>query len=427
MTIARPLSDPPNPRTRLASAPPVALSSASPVRLSAAARQVADNVDHVPIRGLRGPAGCGKSFALAARAARLAAVGKRVLVLSFNMTLAARLRRLVEERCEELDADVDGVTCTNFHSWCASVVDDAARSGITVDEPDRGTWPEKIVQRAESAFVAGHHRPFDAVLVDEGQDFTPQWWDLLRRHAVVPGGEMLLAIDPTVDLYRQASWDDPAQLDAAGFAEPWIEMDGCYRMAPELVESTNRFAMSFLGGDAVVPVVPHDQVDVVGHIASAARSWVNIDRVADLGTAIGREVVRLLDDHESLSPADIVYICEYHHDGLAAAAAIEAAGFPVHHVYSRNPDERHQRKREFDPRSPAVKGCTVHSFKGWEIPAVVLGIGMEDRSRRLAYASMTRVSSTTGVAESALVVVNADPRIADFGASFELAMPQLEH
>ena len=61
----------------------------------------------------------------------------------------------------------------------------------------------------------------------------------------------------------------------------------------------------------------------------------------------------------------------------------------------------------------------MHSFKGWESPAVVLGIGMEERSRRLAYGSMTRVSSTRGTQASYLAVVNADPRLAEFGDVFE--------
>jgi len=68
-----------------------------------------------------------------------------------------------------------------------------------------------------------------------------------------------------------------------------------------------------------------------------------------------------------------------------------------------------------------VKGCTVHSYKGWDSPAVVVGVGMEERSRRLAYASMTRVSSTaSGRDTSYLVVVNVDPRMADFQPTFEL-------
>ena len=124
---------------------------------------------------------------------------------------------------------------------------------------------------------------------------------------------------------------------------------------------------------------------------------------------------------KDLAPRDIVFLCEYHHDGLAAAEAIEEAGYPVHHVYSRDPDERHRSKGRFWPDADAVKGCTVHSYKGWDSPAVVVGVAMEERSRRLAYASMTRVSSTApGCDTSYLAVVNADPRMADFQPTFEL-------
>lgn len=391
----------------------------SPVRLSRTAGLVAQNAQQAHIRGLRGPAGCGKSFALTARAARLAAVGKRVLLLSFNQTLAHRLRDLVEQRCAESSADPSFVTCTNFHTFCATVVDDAVASGFDVPEPARGTWPVKIVQRTVAAFDAGYHRSFDAVFVDEGQDFTIEWWNLLRHNVVKPDGEMLLSFDPTADLYGKQTWNDAQQLDAAGFDEPWVEMSAAYRMAPEIVESTNLFAESCLADAGPVPEVPDDQVAVVGHVSRAVRRWRNVERVADLGIVIGDEVVRLLSERPDLSPRDIVFLCEYHHDGIAAAAAIEAAGFPVHHVYSRDPDERHQRRRDFSPDADGVKGCTVHSFKGWESPAVVLGIGMEQRSRRLAYASMTRVSSTSGSEFSYLVVVNADPRLADFRPTFE--------
>ena len=170
----------------------------------------------------------------------------------------------------------------------------------------------------------------------------------------------------------------------------------------------------------LVPEVADDQGVVVGHVSEAVRSWRTVERVADLGVAVGREVVRLLRENPELAPRDVVYLCEYHHDGLAAAQEIEAAGHSVHHVYSRDPDERHRSKGRFWPDADAVKGCTVHSFKGWDSPAVVVGIAMEERSRRLAYASMTRVSSTAGAEMSYLSVVNADPRMADFQPTFEL-------
>lgn len=395
----------------------------TPVRLSGDARMVVANPRASRIRGVTGPAGSGKSFALTARAARLAAEGRTVLVLCFNSTLANRLRQLVVERCAEAGADPTLVSCSSFHQFCASVVAGAARVGIEAEEPERGTWPVKVVAKAEGVLEAGFDCRFDAVLVDEGQDFNVAWWNMLRERVVRPGGEMLLSTDPSVDLYGKQTWAEPATLAAGGFDEPWIEMSFSYRMAPELTDATNRFAVAYIDDEAVVSKVPVDQVEVVGAVAPGMRVWRDLDRVADLGRAIGDEVVRLLREHPMLAPRDIVYLCEYHHDGLAAAAVIEAAGHRVHHVYSRDPDERHQRKARFWPDADAVKGCTVHSFKGWESPAVVLGIGMEERSRRLAYGSMTRVASTHGVDASYLVVVNADPRLAEFGATFERGVP----
>jgi hypothetical protein len=393
----------------------------APVQLSDHARRVASNPGAAHIRGVAGTAGSGKSFALTARAARLAAEGRNVLVLCFNLTLAGHLRRLVVERCAEYGANPVHVTCTSFHTFCSRVVDDAAQAGVVVAEPARGTWPVKAFLKTRAVFEAGYERRFDAVLVDEGQDFTVDWWNLLREHVVRPDGEMLLVADSTVDLYGKSTWADPHALEAAGFSEPWLHMTSSYRMAPELVRSTNEFARSFIDDDVVVPEVAEDQAAVVGHVAAAVRTWRNVEQVAELGVAVGREVVRLLREHPELTPRDVVYLCEYHHDGLAAARVIEAAGYPVHHVYSRDPDERHRSKGRFWPDADAVKGCTVHSFKGWESPAVVVGIAMEERSRRLAYASMTRVSSTSADSDTSyLVVVNADPRMVDFQPTFEL-------
>ncbi len=306
-----------------------------PVQLSDNARRVVANPGGLHVRGVTGTAGSGKSFALTARAARLAAEGKSVLVLCFNLTLANHLRRLVVERCAEYGANPARVTCTSFHTFCSRVVDDAAQEGIVADEPSRGTWPVKVVVKTRDVFEAGFQRQFDAVLVDEGQDFTVDWWNLLREHVVRPNGEMLLVADATVDLYGKSTWDDPDALAAAGFTEPWIRMTSSYRMAPDLIRSTNEFARLFIADDTVVPEIADDQAEVVGQVADAVRSWRNVERVADLGVAVGTEVVRLLRDHSELAPRDIVFLCEYHHDGLAAAGEIEAAGYPVHHVYSR--------------------------------------------------------------------------------------------
>ena len=58
----------------------------------------------------------------------------------------------------------------------------------------------KIILRQIESQTLSRLRTYDAVLVDEGQDFNPVWWDLLR-HLCRQGGEMILISDVTQDVY----------------------------------------------------------------------------------------------------------------------------------------------------------------------------------------------------------------------------------
>lgn len=389
-----------------------------PAQLSRDARDIATNPRNARIRRVRGPAGCGKSFGLAARAASLAASGRQVLVLSFNVTLSNYLRTLVNARCQEFGANPTLVTVTSFHGLCHRIVDDAERAGFDMHTPPNMESHVVQVLKAEQALKAGHRPSYDAVLIDEGQDFTLEWWNLRRHYIVRPDGEMLLVADPTQDVYEKQSWTDNERMLGAGFSGPWTELKGSYRMPGDIVPIANAFAQRFLTGERLSGEVLGDQDDVVQRSSTTQRRWFNIDRTRDLGMSIGQEVVRLLAENPSLSPRDVVFLCESHDDGVDAVAEIEAAGHAVHHIFSKHKPARPMRKRRFWPDADGVKGCTVHSFKGWETPALVMGIRRSENSRRLAYVAMTRIAGRAdGIGH--LSVVNSDLNIAGFQSTFE--------
>ncbi len=394
-----------------------------PVRLSADARNIASNPSNARRRRVRGPAGCGKSFGLAARAARLAGEGQRVLVLTFNTTLANYLRSLVTARCHDHGANPTRVTCTNFHGFCQRLVEDAERAGFVTCDPPDTTWYDAVVVRARAACEAGFALRYDAVLIDEGQDFTLEWWNLLRHHMVGDDGEMLLVADPTQDVYDVRAWTDEERMIGAGFSGPWTELKGSYRMPSDIVPLANRFAERYLDGERLTAGVPIDHVDISGAAVATKRHWQNIASSKELGRAVGHEVVRLLTSNPDLCPNDVVFLCEHHRDGLDAVAVIEQAGLPLHHIFAVKGAEKARRKRRFWPDAPGVKGCTVHSFKGWETPALVMGIGIDIGSRRLAYVAMTRVRVGGADRPSYLSVLNADLTIAGFQSAFERWAP----
>jgi hypothetical protein len=389
---------------------------------SEAIRMVAENPTGQKIRRVRGAAGSGKSYGLTARAAMLAAEGKTVLMLTLNVTLANRLRLMANERCAEVGANPTLIAAANFHTFCTRVVQDAEMEGLTLRAPRGAPWTLAIVAKAEQAFEQGFEATYDAVLVDEGQDFTINWWNLLRTSVLAPEGEMLVVADPTQDIYDRFEPTLDPSFAGSDASETWIDLETSYRMPHDLLDLCNEFARVHLDGEQLLGVAPSDLPAAFGKgdaRAGSVRQWIDIDSPNRLGRSVGNEVVRLLRESPTLSPADIAFVCDYHHDGVAAVKVIEAAGYPVHHIFSRNPDApRRRRKHRFWPRESAVKGCTAHSLKGWETPALVMGIGTDERAQRLAYVAMTRVAVRPQGGPSFVSVINADTRLLDFGRRF---------
>ena len=386
--------------------------------LSEGARNIEANRNNARMRRVRGPAGCGKSFGLAARAARLASEGKSVLVLSYNATLAHYLRALVSSHCAAYAANPTRVTCVHFHALCKRVAEDAARRGLDLDVPADTRKYDVNIAKASSAFEQGFSLRYDAVLVDEGQDFTHEWWNMLRHNLVTPEGEMLLVSDPTQDLYDNRSWTDEDSMPNAGFNGPWTDLQGSYRLPPDMVSIAAGFAERYLSGEQVNASIPIDRVEISGRAAHTERAWQNIDVHAQLGTEVGEATAALLLAHPEICPSDVVFLCETHEQGLGAVRVLESGGHAVHHMFAMNRWEQNRRKARFWPDAPGIKGCTIHSFKGWESRAVVMGIGSTKKSSRLAYVAMTRLKSDGHGRGSHVVVVNANPALDSFGELF---------
>jgi len=385
-----------------------------PLILSKDAQEVRDNPNAARLRRVRGPAGSGKSLGLAARAVGLAAEGKSVLVVSFNITLAHYLHDLCARaaRQQKLPHWQHYVSFSHFHGLLDEVL-------AQLGEP----WPEEqpltagaigTLTRAYAQGTSDLPR-FDAVLVDEGQDFELDWWNLLSSCILKPSGEALLVADRTQNLYRKSNWTD-ARMSGAGFSGPWTELKGTYRMPVDLVPIVNEYAQTFLrDAELDLPTVQPDHPALAEAHEPTRRTWVNVadDDVID---ATVHQVWSLIRGGEGLSPSDIVLLTG-HELGFAIVEGLVASGCDAFSIFSRSsPDARRRLKRAFWAGRPGVKGCTVHSFKGWESRAVVT---VPSTSGQLElYIAMTRVKAAPS-RPAFLTVVNAVDELRDFKPRFE--------
>lgn len=125
-----------------------------------------------------GVAGSGKTYLAMQRAKSFASKYGSVLLTCYNSELASWLK---EELAEALVENGGTITVSNFHRL-ASDLCRRANIDFSVAPHDPGRWwdefaPDLLVQAAMTLYPG--RAAFDAIVVDEAQDFSPSWWDAL--------------------------------------------------------------------------------------------------------------------------------------------------------------------------------------------------------------------------------------------------------
>ncbi|SEJ92858.1 UvrD-like helicase C-terminal domain-containing protein [Deinococcus reticulitermitis] len=367
------------------SPPQHALEQAAPLRLSRAQERLAQ--PQAGFTRFRGVAGSGKSLVLAARAARIAQAGGRVLIVSFNITLWHLLRDGV--RRAGGGAALRNVVFNHFHGLARDLGNEAGLSW-----QDCGGDAAVLVRRAAAQLGT----QYDAVLVDEAQDLEDDWAAVLMG-LVREGGQFVAALDELQNVYgRPGRW-----LNDARFGR-WRELRSSVRLHDRAVQLANDFAAAYLPGlgllaESSQPMLP---------LGAPEFRWQDGEsREAALSQATERvrELIR-----GGAQPTDIAVLLPDHRMGLAFVEALEPLGISVNHVFTDDQDDKRQ-KYAFWMGDARLKACTVHSFKGWEARHVVAVLDTPGHLSReqamLAYTAITR-------AQGSLTVLNLSEGLRGF-------------
>jgi hypothetical protein len=147
-------------------------------------------------RLIYGVAGAGKTVILLARARMLAKDGhKQILMLCYNRELVRRFR-------EEF-ADYPNIHAINFHGW-------VTRNRVRVRHDDYSSEAEDLrvrllLERLQAG--RGEAGRYDAVLIDEAQDFDPRWFSCAKLALKDPdNGDLLIALDGGQNLYGRKTF-----------------------------------------------------------------------------------------------------------------------------------------------------------------------------------------------------------------------------
>ncbi len=371
-----------------------------PLELDRKQRALADARTDSGYRRIKGPAGSGKSLVLAARAAKLINEGKQALVVTFNITLWHYLRDLMV-RAVDSPEKMRNVRLSHFHHWCKQVCyevgwdahyDKLAKTMANASQDElRTILNDNIPALAAKAIEQPGATKYDAILVDEGQDYRPNWWSILRK-SHVKDGEMMLVADATQDVYGTATaWTDEV-MQGAGFRGGWAQLDVSYRLPPLALDMAREFARRFLPTET--SVLPEQEQGSLNFYPCTLR-WVQCP--SDLATtACVDEILALMKStgKNGLANADITLLSAGTRFGASVTAYLEDQ-YRIETVNTFGSDSIEQRRQKmgFFMGDARVKATTLHSFKGWEARLLVVYIDHAKDATALAliYAGLTRL------------------------------------
>jgi superfamily I DNA/RNA helicase len=344
-----------------------------------------------------GVAGSGKTVLLIARAKILAEVPeKRILVLCYNRLLAQQLATAL--------SGYRGVKVMTFHGWGVS-------AGVEFLEGEKdAAYGERLLVRLQSnSSLRGQ---FDAVLIDEAQDWPCPWFQCAKLALREPEtGDLLIVSDGSQSLYRKRdfSWTD-AGIHASGrVINRMFDLDRNYRNTAEILRVASTFATWPAGS-------PHEMPALLIGPDTAVRSGADPlliqldDAASEVHYAAGlietwlRGGLEIGGRHQRIKPSDIAVLYPRRRaDASVMTLCDRLNGFSRAVILSGNSPTGVL-------QDEAVKILSMHGARGLQFRIVLLlwvdllgshsERGDNEIERSLLYVAMTR-------AEDLLVILHS--------------------
>jgi len=336
-------------------------------------------------RVIHGVAGSGKTMILGYRAAWLAqALGQPILVLCYNVALAAKLRQMVADRGLRAKVSV-----YNFHAWCVEQL----RLYHLAKPADGEGFFERLVEQVIRGVDVGQipRAQYGAVLIDEGHDFEPAWLKLVAQMVDPQSSSLLVLYDDAQSIYGKRS------RRKFSFASVGIDARGRttilrlnYRNTAEVLAVAYEFARDTLTPEEAdedgIPLVAPESAGRHGPVPEVMR-WPNLKSEASF---IAGWLKQRRETGGQWNDMAVLYRTRFVAEEIVAA--LRAGGIPFEWL------QEGQASRRFDPNQDTVKVMTMHSSKGLEFPVVAIpGVGFMPYEKadaqdeaRLLYVAMTR-------------------------------------
>lgn len=378
-----------------------------------------------------GVAGSGKTSVLAKRAVNAhRRHGEPVLILTFNLTL----RMFIKDKLNEVREDFSwgAFHIVNYHKFISAALSGA---GIEVHVPkdlvDPSAYFEECYYSNESIFDNYKADRYKTILIDEAQDYKPEWQRIIRKYFLAEDGEMVLFADEKQNIYERSVDEEKRANVIAGFGR-WQRLSKSFRYEQDspILRLAVAFQEQFLSEKYIF-----DGDESYQH--TAFLPGVGVNAVGAWSAGKSRDVAEIIISiakREDIHPNDITIVSSkedvlreidfairngpLHQEKTITSFASKEV---VERVRSKRlglAEERKElrqlssiRKQGFNLNSGVMKLSTLHSFKGFESPTVFVLVNDLD-GPELVYTGLTRAK------ENIVVLLPDGSRYFDFFARY---------
>lgn len=300
---------------------------------------------------ISGGAGTGKTI-LAMEMAIRSPANCEVCLVCYNEPLATWMSALVGAR--------SNVRVTTFHKLCRALVIEAGLQTAEFDRPGPEFYEKHLPELAKQSLLRMPDRRWDTVIVDEGQDFQPEWWSLVET-LVRPGdaGRLRVMYDANQAVYHDRS--DPSK-----------SLSG--RVFPLRLNLRNTQAIARV----TEPLYSGPPVQAIGPAGEPPASTPAVPM--EMAVELSIELIARLINEEGLSSDDLAILLP---DRLLCARMEKALG-----------QLRLRTVGAGQPRQGAVVVDTIRRFKGLEAVVVLLVVDrISADHQELCYVAVSRARS----------------------------------
>ncbi len=338
-------------------------------------------------RVIHGVAGSGKTMILGYRAEYLARActptSKPVLILCFNEPLGVKLHSVMQAK------GLGGrVHVRHFHKWCR---DQLVAYGQTIPAQSPRMFDEmvdNVIRGVDRKQIPSGQ--YQAVMIDEGHDFAPEWLKLVTQMVDPATNSLLVLFDDAQSIYERA------RSKQFSFKSVGIQAQGRttilkinYRNTRQILHTASLVAADLLTADEK----DDDGIPLLKPVSCGrdgpAPVIIKLPTLRDEAAAIADHLSQA--HAEGYAWGDMAVLCADTKTRDLCAQALAQRKLPV---------ENRLRAGDFDPASNKIKVMTMKVSKGLEFPVVALpGVGHmpapgedEKEAARVFYVAATRAT-----------------------------------